>query len=418
MADDRVASGGFVKNIGWRVTFAGIGINLALGILYSWSVISNKIPAAWEWSEADKSWPYAIACLVFSLVMVPAGRLQDKIGPRLVASLGGLFVGVGMILASTTTSYLWYIVGFGLLAGAGFGCGYASATPPAVKWFPAARTGLIAGLVVSGFGLAPAYTAPLSELLIANYGVSHTMLVLGIAFLIVVVGLSQLLAAPPKGYIPAGSPAKAVNAGGPREDFSPLEMLGTVQFYLLWFMYACGAGAGLMIIAKLAKIAEFQTGLKLGYVLVAALAVGNGGGRIIAGMVSDKLGRQATMFGCFVIQAILMLVLTTATKDSALGDMRPLAVVSALIGANYGANLALFPSITKDYYGLKNFGVNYGLVFTAWGVGGFLLSLLIGYLFKTYNNFHYACYVASGLLVLAAVMTFAVKKPHHVHDAA
>ena len=123
---------------GWVVTLAAVGINLALGILYTWSVISKAIPADWNWTEQQKSWPYAIACLVFSIMMVPAGRLQDKISPRWVATFGGLLVGLGMILASRGNSYWNYILGFGVLAGTGIGFGYASATPPAVKWFPAA----------------------------------------------------------------------------------------------------------------------------------------------------------------------------------------------------------------------------------------------------------------------------------------
>ena len=143
-----------VENHGWRVTFAGLGINLALGVLYSWSVISKGVPDDWGWSQADKSWPYAVACLVFCLVMVPAGRMQDTLGPRVVATIGGILVGLGMISASFSTTPIGYILGFGVMAGAGIGFAYASATPPAVKWFPAAKTGMIAGLVVSGFGFA------------------------------------------------------------------------------------------------------------------------------------------------------------------------------------------------------------------------------------------------------------------------
>ncbi|MDD4787773.1 MAG: OFA family MFS transporter, partial [Pirellulales bacterium] len=365
MGNGYQAQTGQVKNHGWRVTLAAMGINLALGILYTWSVISKGVPTEWDWSQTGKSWPYSIACLVFSLVMVPAGRLQDQVGPRLVATIGGILVGIGMIAASFTTSPLGYILGFGVLAGAGIGFGYAAATPPAVKWFPAARTGLIAGIVVSGFGLASVYAAPLANWLIASYGLQTSVMILGIAFLMVVVGLAQLLAAPPKGYVPAGAAQTAV-AGTRRGvvDFAPREMLRTPQFYLLWFMYACGAGAGLMVIGKLSDIGKLQAGVELGFVLVAALAVGNGAGRIIAGTASDKLGRQQTMFGCFVLQAVLILLLSRATVGSPLATTVVLALVSAMIGANYGANLSLFPSITKDYYGLKNFGVNYGLEFT------------------------------------------------------
>lgn len=408
-----------IENHGWRVTFAGMGINLALGILYTWSVISKGVPAEWQWTETDKSLPYMFACLIFSLVMVPAGRMQDRMGPRVVATIGGVLVGIGFLIASVTTSPLGYIIGFGVLAGTGIGFGYASATPPAVKWFPPAKTGLIAGIVVSGFGLASVYAAPLSKTLIDTWNIRTAVTVLGVAFLAIVTILAQLLKTPPAGYVPAGSPApKAVSAGDKKTDFTPKEMMGTVQFYLLWFMYACGAGAGLMVIGKLAIIAKVQAGINLGFLLVAVLAVGNGAGRIVAGILSDKIGRKATLFMCFVVQAVLVLVLSRTVEGGTLAQAPVLALVSALIGANYGANLSLFPSVTKDFYGLKNFGMNYGLVFTAWGVGGFMLAFLAGKLYDAYQTFNFAYYGASVLLVLAAVVTIFVKTPQHTQQAA
>jgi OFA family oxalate/formate antiporter-like MFS transporter len=249
-------------------------------------------------------------------------------------------------------------------------------------------------------------------------GLSHTVLYLGIAFLVIVVALAQMLKTPPKGYVPAGStPVKKAAVGDKKEDFLPFEMLNTGQFYMLWFMYACGAGAGLMIISKLAKIAVEQAGIALGFILVAVLAVGNGAGRIVAGVLSDKIGRKTTMFACFVMQAGLMFILSRTVKGNTLAQAPVLALVSALIGANYGANLSLFPSVTKDYFGLKNFGMNYGLVFTAWGAGGFVLPLLAGKLYDKFQTFNYAYYVASSLLLLAAAMTFFVKAPHHTVQA-
>lgn len=407
-----------IKNLGWRVAFAGMGINLALGILYTWSVISKGIPAEWNWSETDKSLPYMFACLIFSLVMVPAGRMQDKMGPKLVASIGGILVGIGFIVASRTTSPMGYLIGFGILAGSGIGFGYASATPPAVKWFPKAKTGMIAGVVVSGFGLASVYAAPLSKSLIASVGISSTVLILGIAFLVVVVLLAQLLTPPPSGYsaesiLPANA-ASASTEPNKKENFTPAEMLKTPQFYLMWFMYACGAGAGLMVIAKLAAIAKIQAAIELGFILVAVLAVGNGGGRIVAGMLSDKIGRKATLFLCFVVQAVAILLLSMAKEGTFLAKVPVLAVLSAIIGANYGANLALFPSLTKDYYGLKNFGMNYGLVFTSWGAGGFVLAFLAGKMYDIHKTFAIAYYGAIVLLVLAALCVFLVKPPHHI----
>jgi OFA family oxalate/formate antiporter-like MFS transporter len=176
-------------------------------------------------------------------------------------------------------------------------------------------------------------------------------------------------------------------------------------------MFACGAGAGLMIISKLAKLVEVQADLKLGFLLVALLAVGNGGGRIAAGVLSDKIGRQKTLFTCFLLQAGLILLLSQATAQNPLGTLPALIILSILIGANYGANLSLFPSITKDFYGLKNFGVNYGLVFTAWGLGGFVLSLLAGWTYDRTQSFAFAYYSSAILLLVAAGLTFLIRSP-------
>lgn len=406
------------KNIGWRVVFAGVGINLALGILYTWSVIAAGLPE--KWTQSDKSWPYAVACLVFCLVMVPAGRMQDKLGPRLVASVGGILVGMGMVLASFITTPMGYILGFGVLAGAGIGFGYASATPPAVKWFPPAKTGMIAGIVVSGFGLASVYAAPLARWLTVTYGLETMMRVLGMAFVVVVVGLAQLLKPPHRvqQFIlrlgKAGEMRQQDEAPTPakkKEDFLPSEILRTWQFWLVWFMYACGAGAGLMVISVAKNIGKAQA---VGVMLVVALAIGNGAGRIIAGIISDKLGRKLTLFIFFVLQAILVFLLSLAGNEgSVLGTAATLAVLTGLVGASYGSNLTLFPSITKDFYGLKNFGMNYGLVFTAWGVGGFMLAKLAGWVYDATHSFNFAYYCSAALLVVAAAMTFALKPPHH-----
>jgi MFS transporter, OFA family, oxalate/formate antiporter len=425
-----------VKNRGVRVTTVAVCINLALGILYTWSVIKGGIPKDWEWSDFEKTLPYSTAVLVFSLMMVPAGRLQDRLGPRLVATIGGLLVGLGMILASMAESshfqsftewigtyiapgakptVIIYFVGFGLLAGTGIGFGYASATPPAVKWFAPSRTGLIAGLVVSGFGLASVYASPLAKWLIGEYGLQKTVFILGVAFLIIVVTLAQLLVSPSKGFVPAGGATggkRNAGAAANREDYRPTEMLATPQFYLCWLLYAVGAGAGLMIISQLAvAVAKQANMLASGFWLVMACGVGNGAGRILAGMLSDKLGRQRTLQGCFLIQAVVLLVLSMALPETVVGSLPSMLVLSALVGANYGANLAIFPSITKDYYGLKNFGVNYGLVFTAWGFGGFLLAQAASKVYDRLGVFTYNYYGAAALLVLAALAALVLKSP-------
>jgi len=160
----------------WTVVLAGTGINLALGVLYSWSIfkasITNSIKTGGEfqWDLASVNDPYAVCCLVFAFAMILAGKVQDRFGPSVTALIGGLLVGAGFVLASQSTSYTVWVLGFGVLAGMGFGFGYCSTTPPALKWFPPAKTGLIAGIVVGGFGMASVYIAPLATYLVGAYG--------------------------------------------------------------------------------------------------------------------------------------------------------------------------------------------------------------------------------------------------------
>jgi OFA family oxalate/formate antiporter-like MFS transporter len=396
-------------NRGWTVTFAGTGINLALGVLYAWSVFKGGIQKDFGWDPKTLNDPYSVCCLVFAFVMILAGRCQDRFGPRITAFIGGLLVGVGFLIASRTTDYWAWVIGFGILAGAGIGFGYSSATPPALKWFPPSKTGLIAGLVVAGFGLASVYIAPLTTYLLNHGGVLHAAQFYSIAFVIVVCLLSLLLQNPPAGYVAGG--AASGGASKPAvASVQPGEVLKTPMFWLLWVIYFIGAGAGLMVISSVSGMAKKSMG-EAAFIAVAVLAVGNAAGRILAGMLSDRIGRRWTLMLVLLIQAALMFIAipVTGSKDMA---AVVIVVVAAMIGANYGANLSLFPSFAKDLWGLKSFGVNYGILFTAWGVGGFALPRLQQVLTTKSGGSYTSSFITAGvLLLIGAALTFLIKPP-------
>ena len=408
-----------VTNKGWTVTFAGTGINLALGILYTWSIFKAAIKksietggqGAFDWNLSSLNDPYAICCIVFAFAMILAGKCQDRFGPRVTAFIGGLLVGVGFIWISQTTDYVSWILGFGLLAGIGIGFGYAAATPPALKWFPPFKTGLIAGLVVSGFGLASVYIAPLSKYILGIWGLQNAMLFFGIAFLIVVCGLSMLLKNPPAGYVPEGcgtdDAGQTANSVSKQNEATPSEMMKTPAFYVIWFIYFIGAGAGLMVIGSIAGMAKQSMG-EMAFLVVAILAVGNASGRIIAGVLSDKIGRRLTLFFMFTFQAVLM-VIAIPVIGSDRSSAIILVLLATFIGFNYGTNLSLFPSLTKDNWGLKNFGINYGIVFTAWGVGGFVMGRLSQMLIASTGGYTSSFLIATGLLIVGAALTFTLE---------
>ncbi len=404
-----------VKNRGWQVAFAGLGINLALGVLYTWSTFKGAIEKEFGWKGSQLNDPYALCCLVFAFAMIVAGRCQDRFGPRLTASIGGALVAGGLVLISTTNSYAVWLIGFGVLVGLGLGFGYGSATPPALKWFPPQKTGLIAGVVVAGFGLAPVYLAPTSQYLLAAIGLKTSMLFFGGAFFLIVCGLAQMLKNPPPGFVAAPQDSSASKQAAP--SFTPAEMVRSPQFYLLWVIYCIGAGAGLMVIGSVSGMAKKSMG-EHAFVAVAVMAIGNAGGRVVAGILSDKIGRRWTLMLVLMIQAALMFAAIPVTGGKGVAAIL-IVLLASLIGFNYGANLALFPSFTKDFWGLKCFGINYGVLFTAWGVGGFVFPRVQQTLTANAGgSFQISFITAGGLLVVGAALTLLINPPRRLISAA
>ncbi len=392
---------------GWVVTLAGTGLNLALGILYAWSVFSKQLVEAVErggfgWTKTQATLPYTIAIGMFAFMMIPAGRLQDKLGPRIVASMGGVLTGAGLIVASfaRADSPMPAIIGFGVLAGSGFGLGYSAATPAAVKWFPPEKKGLITGLVVAGFGLASVYIAPLSKYLLGEYGVQRSFRILGIAFLVVATAFAQLIRNPATPAAPAQKPDSGGAPAAVRPDHTWREMMKSPVFYMLYVQYACAATAGLMIIGHMAKIVAVQSGnkIQIGFVFVALLAVFNASGRIIAGVISDYIGRVVTLGLVCILQATAMFFFPQ------LGTVGQFVIGSAVVGFSYGACLSLFPAATADQWGTKNMGMNYGILFTAWGLGGIFGPMLAGRIADATGSYAGAYNIAGLLLMFAFVL--------------
>ena len=412
-----------IADRGKVVTAAATGINLALGVLYSWSIFKDAIaqsvkegaPGGFTWNLSSLNDPYAVACLCFAFGMIPAGKLQDARGPRITAMAGGLLVGAGMVMISMTTSYTGWLIGFGLLVGTGIAFGYSAATPAAIKWFPNNKTGLIAGIVVAGFGLAPVYIAPLATSLLASYGLQQTMLILGLGFVVVVCLLSMLLMNPPAGFTPKGFVDRRAHSGAreqarvafQRPQLSPSEVLRRPNFWLLWFLFFISAGAGLMVIGSISGMAKSSMGQNA-FVAVVLLAVGNAGGRVVAGVLCDKIGPKATLTVVLAFQAALMFLSIPFVAAADAGAFL-LVGTATFIGFNYGANLSMFPSFAKDLWGIKHFGVNYGILFTAWGVGGFVMSRVSQTLVSSTGSYSSSFAIAGSLLVAGVLLSFFIK---------
>ncbi|MDD3877057.1 MAG: OFA family MFS transporter [Bacteroidales bacterium] len=409
MSEINIMKSESLKNKGWLVTSAGLSINLALGILYAWSVFKESIAqsiktggdGAFTWNLSNLNDPYAVCILAFAFSMTIAGKIQDKKGPSFTAKIGGVLVGAGFIMASLSTNYYVWLLGFGILGGMGIGFGYSATTPASLKWFSSAKTGLIAGIVVSGFGLAPVYIAPLSSLLVASYGLQTTMLIFGISFLFFIVGLAFFLNNPPAGYVPIQSEPKInkrkKTSENTTEDFETMAMLKTPKFYIMWFIFFIGSGVGLMVISNISGLAKASMG-KSAFIAVAIMAIGNASGRIIAGIISDIISKSLTLAIILIFQSSLMFISWLVLNDNSPAFI--IVLFATFIGFNYGTNLSLFPSFTKGFWGMKNFGFNYGILMSAWGLGGFVFSKLSQYLYVSTGNHNLSFIIAGSSLIL------------------
>jgi OFA family oxalate/formate antiporter-like MFS transporter len=360
----------------WRFAAAAFVMQLCLGVLYAWSVFRNPLATLYGWSKAQTIAPYRYSLLFFTLGMIVAGFWQDRKGPRVVASAGGLLLALGCLLAAYLgDSVSGLILAYGVIGGLGVGFAYVTPIATCVKWFPDHR-GAIAGFAVMGFGAGPLLFGPLLERLIGSepalYAttIPRTFLTIAVIFGICVIGTAQIYRVPPAGWRPPGwTPPPASSAR--REEFHPGETLRSWQFWVLWLVYFLGASIGLTAIGEAAPF--LTEAAKAGAFLSAGAALGvmsvfNGAGRLFWGALSDRLGRKGAaglMFGLYIIACLLVL-------RGAAGFAAGLAGLS-MIGFAYGGFLALMPSFTADYFGSKSLGANYGLLFTAWGLSGFFV---------------------------------------------
>ncbi len=390
----------------WRVV-GGLSMNLALGALYAWSVFVAPLEKEFGWKRADVSMVFTIAVFVFGLSFILAGRLQDKKGPFWVSVTGGVLVSVGFFLSSFTTTLGWIIFMFGALGGIGNGFGYATPIPVMAKWFPD-RRGLAVGLAVAGYGGGSAIFGPLGgNWLIPTYGWRTTFQIFGVIFFVMTMIGAFLLRNPPAGYRPAGwAPAPAAKAAATAYDFAPGETLKTPAFYFMWIAYCLGTIAGFMAISQLVPYAKNVGIGALGTTGIVVGALGSASGRILSGAFSDAMGRLNVLRLMIAISAVASVILIAGGGNFFVF----FAMVFAVYWC-YGTLLSVNASTASDFWGTKNAGLNYGMLFTAWGVAGLIGPRIAGQLFDKYQNYEVAFYTAAVLAVVALVSIVLAKRP-------
>lgn len=418
----------------WAIAWAGVVVMLMLGTVYAWSNFTQPLIAGFGWSNTTTTLTFGLAIFFIGIGAVIGGRWQDRVGPRNVILTGVVLWGLGNVLAAVGphVPWWWYLT-YGVIGGFGNGMAYITPVATVTKWFPDKR-GLASGMVVMGFGLGafvygfvlkaiPGFVAVQADAgakppTITPSDLSLVMtifIVSGIVYAVVGGLCALLLTNPPPGYAVAGSPAATL--ASQEGSYTPSEVLRTPQFYLLWLMLFLNVVAGILIVSNAVPIirelvtvgtpdpaqAAAIAGAAIG--AYAFVAVFNGLGRFFWGAVSDRIGRNMAFACIYGVQVVVFFLLPN------FHDVVLVSVAFALILLCYGGGFGVMPSFNADYFGTKYLGQNYGLIITAWGVGGLVGPYIAGAVKDSTGSFHGALTPMAIMLLVAMILPFVTKKP-------
>ena len=392
----------------WIIAIAAFLMQIALGSVYAWSVFLNPVIKLYGVPKAQANLTFSIVLLALGITAGFGGYFNNRFGPRVVATAGGILYGLGVILAGLTASthnlLLLYLT-YGVIGGIGIGLGYIVALAMLIKWFPD-RRGFITGLAVAGFGAGAVATgqiaAPLVDPKSSSFiGVGSTFTYLGIAYLVIVVLVAQFFRTAPDGYAPTGwTPSTRQRTDRAVRDYTLSEALHLPRWYLLWLILALNVTAGAALISVASPLAQSFTGVTAttAALIVSTIAIFNGAGRLFWGWISDVIGRPFTFLSLFVIQIIAFAVLPSISTFAVL------LIPAAIIGLCYGGGFGTMPAFAADFFGPKNAGTIYGAMLTAWSAGGIVGPLLIASI-----DFRTALYIIAVIMLVSTPLPFVAR---------
>ena len=386
----------------WLVVLGTLLAMPCVGAIYTWSLFNNHLMANFGWQHTEVVLTYSIAIFMFAFSTMFAGKLQDKIGPRIVTIIGGILYGSGLMLASTATSLTQLYIYIGIIVGAGVGTVYICCLSTGVKWFPE-RKGFISGVVLGAFGLGSFIFSPLVQYFIELVGASSAFFYLGIVYLALILIGAMFLVVPDTAAAPttntANTPVVEV------KEYTTGEMLKTRAFYMVWltFFFACTMGH--LIIGIATDIGILLAGLPVAVAggIVSVFSLLNTAGRLTWGPLADKIGRFKVLTILFSITAVTMILMGTTPITHI-----TFFVYLGMVGFCFGGFLASYPGITGEFYGLKHYGTNYGIMYQAFGIGA-----LVGAFIKANTAYLETTFlVLAGLAIGGIVLSLITKNPN------
>lgn len=398
----------------WIVVIGAVVIQLALGTIYTWGVMTIYVSPYLGIPRELTVFIFGVGLLAFGLTMIFAGQLQQRIGPIKATIIGGIILAVGVMSSAAMTSLIGLIMTYGVLFGIGIGICYVCPIATAQKWYPD-KKGFISGIAVAGFG-AGAFIFNYAISALAVLSIPIMFIILGAIYVTMILGGALTLKLPPADFRPAGwtppPPRTGISSGA---SLNRNETVKTKSFWMLWLMFVLSAISGLLVIGSFAAFAKLtDPALNPLYVISATdfvllggiAALFNGLGRIVWGKIADSTSYKKTMLMMFSLQGVLMVIYFYSNVSIPM-----FMALTCMIYFCFGGNFSLFPTATTDLFGLKNVGANYGVVFSAYGIAGFIGATMVPSFYAFFGSYLFL-FVTMGIMSFAAaVLTFVLKPP-------
>jgi MFS transporter, OFA family, oxalate/formate antiporter len=390
----------------WLFVVLGLIMNVCLGAVYAYSIFLGPVKKAFNSSASLSILPFMVFLTFFTILMFFGGRVMEKMGPRKLGIIGGIIVGLGWLLSSFATNIWFLVLTYGIIAGSGVGLVYGCPIAMGAKWFPD-KKGLVVGLIVAGFGGSALITGKLANYLIPSVGLSTTFLYFGIAFGIILFILSLPLRFPAAGWTPKGWKPAAGSVAA--RDFTPGEMVKTGTYWGLFLCFIIGSIAGLLAIGISKPVGNeiIKISGETAATLVGLFACFNALGRPIFGWLTDKITpRYATMLNLAIILIVSIIMIIAKEGDTNLYIVGFVGFWMCL-----GGWLAIAPTATATFFGMKNYARNYSVVFFAYGLGAIIGGIISGQAKDVFGTYTFAFYPTAVLAFVGLVLAAMLMKP-------
>ena len=380
----------------WLTLLGTIITQFALGSVYTWSLFNSSLSAKLDEPVSQVAFSFGLLSLGLALSSSVAGKLQERFGVKRVTMASGVLLGLGFFLTAHSNSLMMLWLSAGLLVGLADGAGYLLTLSNCVKWFPE-RKGLISAFSIGAYGLGSLGFKFIDSHLLATVGLEKTFIIWGAIVLVMIVFGATLMTDAPN------HTASASN-GVVENDFTLAESMRKPQYWMLAVMFLTACMSGLYVIGVAKDIAQGMVHLDVATAAnaVTVISIANLSGRLVLGILSDKMSRiRVITIGQVVsligMEALLFAPLNATTFFAAI----------ACVAFNFGGTITVFPSLVSEFFGLNNLAKNYGVIYLGFGIGSICGSLIA----SLFGGFYVTFCVIFALLILSLALSTTIRQP-------